>query len=169
MLILMSDHVVWTRSYLKAVLNGTGDNVSAAERLMKNQEELGALFATYYGPEAGAKLTVLLKEHIRIAGDIIDDIAAGKSAKFQDLNVKWQENGYEIADYLASLNPNWDQKVMREMWDKHLSTTTAEVVARSQKDWGADVIAYDATYHHMLMFADILSDGIIKQFPDKFK
>jgi len=169
MFILLSDHVVWTRSYIKAVFNKTGDGFIASERLMKNQEELGALFATYYGSEVGAKLTVLLKDHIRIAAEIVDDIGAGQSSKFKTLNSDWQVNGYQIADLLASLNPNWKQEQMREMWDKHLSTTSAEMTARFQKDWGADVIAYDQTYHHMLMFADILSDGIVAQFPDKFK
>jgi hypothetical protein len=33
----------------------------------------------------------------------------------------------------------------------------------------ADVRAYDAVYNHILMMADALSDGIVKQFPGTFK
>jgi hypothetical protein len=51
----------------------------------------------------------------------------------------------------------------------HLATTTDEVVARLKHDWDGDVRAYDAVYNHILMMADALSDGIVKQFPDKFK
>ncbi len=51
----------------------------------------------------------------------------------------------------------------------HLALTTTEVVSRLKKDWAADVEAYDQGHAHMLMFADMLSDGIIKQFPEKFK
>jgi len=36
------------------------------------------------------------------------------------------------------------------------------------KNWDADVKAYDAVYEHILMMADALSDGIVKQFPQKF-
>jgi hypothetical protein len=54
------------------------------------------------------------------------------------------------------------------MMNKHLSTTTDEVVARLTKNWDADVRAYDAVYDHILVMADALSDGIIKQFPQKF-
>ena len=50
----------------------------------------------------------------------------------------------------------------------HLSTTTDEVVARLNKKWDEDVRAFDEVYRHILMMSDALSDGIIKQFPDKF-
>ena len=52
--------------------------------------------------------------------------------------------------------------------NKHLSTTTDEVVARMTKNWDADVQSFDAVYQHILMMADALSDGIVKQFPAKF-
>ena len=55
------------------------------------------------------------------------------------------------------------------MMKMHLSTTTNEVVARLNKNWAADVTAWDAVYNHILKMSDALSDGIIKQFPDKFR
>ena len=48
------------------------------------------------------------------------------------------------------------------------STTTDEVVARLHKDWDADVRAFDAVCEHILHMSDALSDGIVKQFPDRF-
>jgi hypothetical protein len=36
------------------------------------------------------------------------------------------------------------------------------------KQWDADVRAYDAVYDHILHMSDALADGIIKQFPEKF-
>jgi len=60
------------------------------------------------------------------------------------------------------------RKKLSDMMKKHLSTTSAEVMARLHKDWAADVRAFDDVYNHILMMADALSDGIIKQFPDKF-
>ena len=46
--------------------------------------------------------------------------------------------------------------------------TTDEVVARLTKNWDGDVRAFDAVYDHILHMSDALSDGIVKQFPDKF-
>jgi len=54
------------------------------------------------------------------------------------------------------------------MMKMHLSTTTDEVKARLSGDWEADTRAFDAVYDHILKMSDALSDGIVKQFPDKF-
>jgi hypothetical protein len=54
------------------------------------------------------------------------------------------------------------------MLQKHLDLTTGEVVGRLHKDWAADQRAYDAGHAHMLMFADMLTNGIARQFPNRF-
>ena len=51
----------------------------------------------------------------------------------------------------------------------HLKTTTDEVVARLGKNWDEDMRAFDRVYDHILMMSGAISDGIMKQFPDKFK
>jgi hypothetical protein len=165
---LWTDHVSWTRSYIVAAVADQPDAQAAANRLMKNQEDIGAAVATYYGKAAGDQLTTLLKEHITIAVDIIKFAKAGDKASQQAADAKWKKNGDEIAGFLAKANPNWPRATLADMMNKHLSTTTDEVVARLTKNWAADVKAYDAVYEHILMMADALSDGIIKQFPAKF-
>jgi len=43
-----------------------------------------------------------------------------------------------------------------------------KVVARLQQDWAADVRAYDRIHLQALHMADMLSDGIVAQFPARF-
>lgn len=52
---------------------------------------------------------------------------------------------------------------------QHLKYLTDQVVARLSNDWKADIDAYDKGEEHMIHFAHMLADGIIKQFPEKFK
>jgi hypothetical protein len=165
---LWTDHVVWTRAYVVAAVGDQPDAQAAAARLLKNQEDIGQAVAGYYGKPAGDKLTALLKEHITIAVDLIKFAKAGDKASQQQADTKWKRNGEDIADFLSKANPNWPRATLVEMMNKHLATTTDEVVARLTKNWDADVRAYDAVYTHILAMADALSDGIVKQFPANF-
>jgi hypothetical protein len=166
---LWSDHVIWTRDYIVAAIGDQPDAQAAATRLMKNQDDIGAAVASFYGKAAGDKLTALLKEHISIAVDIIKFAKAGDKASQQQADAKWHRNGEAIADFLSQANPNWPRQTLVDMMNTHLSTTTDEVVARLTKNWDADARAFDRVYTHILAMSDALADGIIKQFPEKFK
>ncbi len=52
-------------------------------------------------------------------------------------NEGWHEQIHDKA------NPNWPKDTLADVMKKHLSTTTNEVVARLNKDWDADVRAFD--------------------------
>ena len=165
---LWTDHVVWTRDYIIASVSDQPDAQAAANRLLRNQEDIGKAVGAIYGDAAGNQLTTLLKEHITIAVDVIKAAKAGDKAGQQKADARWQQNGVQIAEFLAKANPNWPRQTLVDMMKMHLTTTTDEVVARLTKNWDADVRAYDAVYDHILKMSDALSDGIIKQFPDKF-
>lgn len=164
---LWTDHVVWTRMYIIAAVADQPDQQAAANRLMKNQEDIGSAVGSFYGKPAGDQLTTLLKEHISVAVDLIKAAKAGDKTAQDAADRKWHDNATAIADFLSRANPNWPRATLVEMMNTHLSTTTDEVVARLQKNWDADVRAYDAVYKHILMMSDALADGIAQQFPEK--
>jgi len=165
---LWSDHVFWTRDYIIAALTDQGDKQAAASRLMKNQEDIGAAISTYYGAAGGEKLTSLLKDHITIAVAVINAAKADDKGRLRDEDAKWKSNAQDIADFLAAANPNWPKAALSEMMMTHLSTTTDELTARLSKDWDGDVKAFDRVYDHILKMADALSEGIVRQYPDRF-
>jgi hypothetical protein len=166
---LWTDHVVWTRDYIVAAVGDQPNAQASANRLLKNQEDIGNAVAMYYGKDAGAKLTTLLKEHITIAVDLIKAAKAGDKAAQGQADKKWQQNATDIADFLSKANPNWPRATLVDLMKMHLSTTTNEVVARLNKNWDADVRAFDEVYSHILKMSDALAEGIVKQFPDKFR
>ena len=166
---LWTDHVVWTRDYIIAATTRQPDATAALNRLMKNQDDIGNAVATYYGDAAGRQLTTLLKDHIAISGDIVKAAMANDNAGVKAGDDRWHQNAAQIADFLSKANPNWPRATPLDMMNKHLSTTTDELMARLHKDWDADVRAFDAVYDHILMMSDALADGIVKQYPDKFR
>ena len=76
----------------------------------------------------------------------------------------------DIAAVLNSVNPkHWELATMKAEMHKHLDLTTQEAVARLQGNWSADVAAYDQIHEHILHMSDLLSSGLVKQFPKRFR
>lgn len=166
---LWIDHVGWTRSFIVSDLANLEDKDKVLERLLKNQDDIGNSIKPYYGEEAGNNLSSLLRQHIELAGNVTDAAKNNNKADLEKYNKLWYKNADDIADFLSSANPNYSNEVLKDMLHKHLQFVTDQAVARLNKDWQADIDAYDKGEDHMIDFADILVDGIIKQFPDKFK
>lgn len=165
---LWIDHVLWTRNFLVSDLASLPDKDAVLQRLLKNQDDISSSIKPYYGEEAGNTLSKLLREHISIAGQVVDAAKSNNKADLDKYNKLWYKNADEIAEFLASANPNWSNSELKNMLHKHLELVTNEAIARINKNWTADIEAYDKGEDHMIMFADMLSEGIIKQFPEKF-
>jgi hypothetical protein len=167
---LWEDHITWTRLAIISLETGTPDTNATVARLLRNQTDIGNAIKPYYGKAAGNELTRQLRAHILIAADVIAAAKAGDSAKLADAQARWVKNADQIAAVLHSVNPrNWPLGEMKEMMHRHLDLTTQEAVARLQGNWSADVAAYDKVHGQILQMADMLSEGIIKQFPARFR
>ncbi len=166
---LWEEHITYTRNYIISAVAGLPDSDAVAQRLLRNQDDIGNAIKPYYGDAAGKKLTSLLRDHILVATEVVKAAKAGNEAQLAAAQQKWSANGKDIAAFLSGANPNWSRKTLEDMLQKHLELTTAEVVGRLKSNWAADIKAYDDGHAHMLMFADMLTDGIARQFPAKFK
>jgi hypothetical protein len=166
---LWEDHVTWTRLYIVSAVAGLPDTQPTAERLLRNQTDIGDAIKPFYGDAAGERLTALLKPHILVAAELVGAAKAGDNQKVQDASARWYANADEIADFLSSANPgNWPKETLRKEMRHHLDLTLQEAQARIKGEWAADIVAYDAVHQHILGMADVLSSGIVKQFPRKF-
>lgn len=165
---LWIEHVLWTRNFIISDLASLEDKDTVLDRLLKNQDDIGNSIKPYYGDIAGNKLSKLLREHISIAGQIVDAAKEGNKNDVDKYNTLWYENADKIADFLSAANPNWSNKELKDILHMHLKLTTDEVVARLNKDWNADVQSFDKGEKHILILSDAITNGIIKQFPNKF-
>lgn len=98
----------------------------------------------------------------------MDAAKSGNQADVEKYNKNWYRNADDIANFLSSANPNWSKKVLRELLFVHLQLLTDNVTARIKKDWDADITSFDKGEEHIILLADTLSEGMIKQFPDRF-
>jgi hypothetical protein len=167
---LWEDHITWTRLFIVSAAADLPDKQATTDRLLQNQTDIGNAVKTYYGNEAGDKLAALLKTHITTAAEVVAAAKANDKAKQDEANKRWSTNADEIAAFLSTANSkNWPADGLKNMMHEHLDLTTQEAAAQLGKDWKGSIAAYDKVHDQILKMADMLSDGIVKQFPEKFK
>jgi hypothetical protein len=167
---LWEDHTTWTRLAIISLVDDLPDQEASVGRLLQNQDDIGDAVKPFYGEAAGDQLAALLRDHIVTAADIIAAAKANDTAGVDEASARWSANADDVAVLLNSANPDqWPVDHMKQMMREHLDLTLAEAVARLSKDYDADVAAYDAIHVQILGMADMLSLGIINQFPKAFK
>ena len=166
---LWEDHIVWTRLYIVSAAADLPDTEVTAQRLLRNQSDIGAAVAPFYGDEAAEALTALLQEHITGAAALLAAARSGDETAVETASADWYANADAIAAFLHTANPDyWPEDELRAEMRMHLDLTLEEATARLNGDYTADIAAYDEIHAHILRMADLLSGGIIAQFPDQF-
>ncbi|MGW9018770.1 glycosyltransferase, partial [Priestia megaterium] len=159
---LWMDHVLWTSNYItSATTAGSEDQKQVLARLLKNQEDIGNAVKPIYGEKAGNKLTDLLKEHIVIAGKIVDAAKTGKKALVNQLNKEWYRNADDIAAFLSQANPYLKNEDLKKLLYMHLKLVTNDLSASLEKDWEARIVAIDEGVSHIILMADTISAGVV--------
>lgn len=157
----------YTRSLMISTLAGLEDADAAKARLTKNAEELGAAIVPYYGEEASATLTSLLKEHISITDEIFKAIKGAKSTS--SLETALAVNTDLLATFLDTADSdNWPKATVLSVLSALSASTLAQAQARFAKNWAADIAANDASCETTLALADTFSSGIVNKFPEMF-
>ena len=169
---LWADHVVWTRQFIVSAATESGnlaDIGPTTDRLLANQTDIGNALKPFYGDAAGDQVTALLRDHILTAAELVAAAKAGDPAAVEAASMAWYQNADDIASALNGLNPKyWPLADVKVHMRDHLDLTLEEAVARLQGRYADDIAAYDKIHVQILGMADMLSDGIIAQFPDKF-
>ena len=166
---LWSDHMHWTLTTVDAFFNEPKQLESKLNRLLQNQKEIGAAIVPFYGQAAGDKLAKLLTEHIELAVPVLKAAQGNDKASLDAALADWYRNANDIANFLSSANPkNWPQTATAPAIKMHITHTTDYSVNILKGDYATSIKGFEEALNHMLMLADTLSEGIAKQFPEKF-
>ena len=84
------------------------------------------------------------------------------------LNKKWYRNADDIAAFLSSANPYLKNENLKKLLYMHLKLVTNDLSASLAKDWNARIVSIDEGVSHIILMADTISAGVVKQFPEKF-
>ncbi len=166
---LWEDHVAWTRLVIVSIAADLPDREATTQRLLRNQQDIGDAVKPFYGDAAGERLTALLRAHIVGAAELLAAAKSGDAGKLETAKQAWYANADEVAGFLSAANPKgWPLTGMQSMMRTHLDLTLAEAVGHLQGRYAESVANYDKARAEILDMADMLTDGIVSQFPKRF-
>jgi hypothetical protein len=163
-------HGTYTERAIVDAVSGNPETNAVVARLLQNQVDIGNAVKPYYGNTGGKALTTLLKAHINTAVATVLAAKSGNSAATKKAETAFYANGKQVASFLHKANPKfWPLAAMQTMMRVHLNQVVALAVDQIKGRYGAGIKLYDTYIHHILSgMADMLSNGIIRQFPGRF-
>jgi hypothetical protein len=166
---LWEAHGSWTHMVIVSFV-GKLPNLTAEEVvLLHNQVDIGNAVKPYYGAAAGNKLTKLLEEHILGAVKVLEAAKSGNKHKLAEAEAAWFANGRQIGDFLHAADPKFlSRAAARRMMRIHLDQVIEQAVDELKGKYAADARAFGPYIRHILHMADMISGGIIRQFPARF-
>lgn len=166
---LWMQHMEWTYAAVAAFAVDSPGFPATADRLLQNQVDIADAVRPFYGDAAADQLTTLLQEHITGAVAVLSAAKAGDSDALNQAVTAEYANATAIGDFLADANPaNWDKADMEAMMTMHIDQTLVYATDMLQGDYAQAIANYGVAEAHMLEMADMLSAGVIAQFPDQF-
>ncbi|MGH2891909.1 MAG: hypothetical protein ACRDPM_01390 [Solirubrobacteraceae bacterium] len=166
---LWEAHGTWTERAIVDFVGGLPDTDLVVARLLSNQTDIGNAVKPYYGVAAGSKLTALLKAHINAAVGVLKAAKSGKAQSVATAKAAFFANGNQVAAFLRAANPHhWALSAMRTMMRIHLNQVIALAVDELDGHYAAAIRLYGVYIDHIIDMADMLSTGIIQQFPARF-
>ncbi|MFD2115355.1 acetylglutamate kinase [Paenibacillus yanchengensis] len=165
---LWEQHVFWTRLTVNSIVDGLADVKPTTERLLRNPDDFAAALAPIYGPVIASEFAKLLTEHLTIAAELVTNLKAGNTQAAQNATKRWYANADQIAVFLSKINPYWSVEQWRHMLYEHLGLLTEEVTSRIAQDYTRNVALADPIQAQALGMADVMTSGIVQQFPMQF-
>lgn len=165
---LWEQHIVWTRLTITSILTDSPDVELVTNRLLQNPVDFETALRPFYGDKIAAEFRKLFTDHLTIAAQLVKAAKAGDTAAAAQAEKNWYANANEIAIFLSRINPYWSQRNWQLMLYDHLKLTKAEAVAILTKNYSESIRLYDEIEKQALEMADVMAEGIIKQFHYKF-
>lgn len=161
---LWIEHVLWTRFFIISTAFDLPDLQPVTQRLLQNPMDFARELQPFYGRQTAMRFEQLLTEHFLIAAALVNAAKAGDTTEVIRQRQKWFRNAKEIASFLASINPFWDECVWRELLFDHLRMTEDEAVFVLTGQYRRSIREYDAIQTQALEMADVMTCGLIRQF-----
>ena len=166
---LWEQHVFWTRLAILGIAFDLPDAQLTSERLLRNPGDFALVLKQFYGEAIATEFAGLFTAHLTIAAELVTAAKAGNSAAADDAEKRWYANADQIAAFLSGINPYWSEQEWRKMMYDHLGLTKTEAVEILTGKYADSISTFDKIEQEALLMADMMTRGIVRQFPRGFR
>ena len=153
--LLFNDHAIYTKFVITDILQDLPNTESDLGRLLANQHDIGNYVGKFIGKTKGKQLTVLLTDHIKLAGACLGALKADVDLK--EPIAKLFGNADQVGEFLHQLNPMvLKQREITDMFRQHNQYVLDMAVAQKEGKYEDVVNLFDKYLSHMISFSDTL-------------
>ncbi len=166
--IKLAEHVALTTEAMRASYDEHESSTAAIDELDKNSHDLANIIGNFYGDEPKATFLKLWQDHITFFINYTisakNNDKEGKDQALSDL----EDYSQETAEFFAGLNSNLSVDSLKSLSTQHRDLIIASIDDYIEEKYPESLDEESKAFDQAGKIADTISDGIIKQFPDKF-
>jgi hypothetical protein len=134
---------VWIREYIISRYTDTGSPEEQFGRLYLESTDFGDIFHVIFGRDISNQFTRLLNQFIFGLRDLIDAQLAGNSEAVKTNVNNLYKTADDLAAFLASVSPSFNEAEWKKMWETYLQLTLQEANLFSSGKYKDDIEIFD--------------------------
>lgn len=162
------DNAIYTRQAILCLTDRLPGSQETLYRLMVNQEQMGEVFNKYYGRKLGDEFCQLLSSNTSIVIRIIRSKNDKDTNDLINSQNKMVKHYSDIVDFLVKINPHYNKKDLEKEIAYIVELMNKQIDYRIRGLYDLDIENFDKIISESILFANILSEGIIKLHPKEF-
>jgi hypothetical protein len=161
-------HVHDLHNLIAAEINDLPETPVILEKSLMDVDKMAFSLQPFYGQEAAANLDRLLRLHETTAYNYVKAAEEGNQEGMRTALADSAAVVDQIAQCLSSLNPNWPYEAVKTLFQTHVNDLVNITDLKLAANFAGELDAVDTAVQHARLTADVITDGLVAQFPERF-
>ena len=157
---LWREMATWTRAYMTSSSANLAIRDDVFNRLYKVSQEFANIIGLVFGDQIAEQFLQYLSVQLVLTKELIDAQIDGNVALVNELFRQLFQNADEIAKFMASINPFWNETVIRNLIYTYHQYTLQEIATLLSQENQKNIDSYDILLHHADSMGDYFAQGL---------
>jgi hypothetical protein len=156
-------NALWMRFYIVSSVQEL-DDLAAVTKKLRSSPRGAEVFLKYYGLEKTRTFEEITNKLVDLLIKWVTELKSGNPLAAAVTRRQLSVNSTQLSEFLASINPNWDKDQWVRMFEEYYDLIEKEVALYFDGKYEESIAQYEIREEHLLKMADMMINGIIKQF-----